>query len=62
MKNSNEKKKDIPFQTFSAITIAGLASAAVEAIVGYMAVYFFSPLWNFLIKKLTSKNDKRDVE
>jgi hypothetical protein len=32
------------------ITAGSLAAAAINAIIGYVAVYFFKPLWDRIIK------------
>lgn len=38
------------------ISFAGLILAAINGIVGYIAVYFFKPLWEKLIKRFNDKN------
>jgi hypothetical protein len=38
------------------ITIAGLLSSAINGIVAYVAVYFFQPLWEKLIKSWNKKD------
>lgn len=42
-------KSEIKKQSLS-VTIASLIGAAVNGIVAYVAVYFFKPLWEKLIK------------
>lgn len=37
------------------ITLAGLASSAINGIIAYIAVYFFKPLWGKVIKYFDSK-------
>jgi hypothetical protein len=32
------------------ITAGSLAAAAINAIIGYVAVYFFKPLWDRIVK------------
>lgn len=32
------------------ITFGGLIASAISAIVGYIAVYFFKPIWEKIIK------------
>lgn len=48
-------KKDIKKQSLS-VTVGSLVGAAINGIVGYVAVYFFKPLWEKLIKKFNDKN------
>lgn len=33
------------------ITIGGLLVAALEAIIGYITIWFFEPLWKKIIKR-----------
>jgi uncharacterized membrane protein len=42
-------KPDLEKQSLS-VTIASLIGAALNGIVAYVAVYFFKPLWEKLIK------------
>lgn len=57
MKNTDKnKKKVIHYAVVGGITAATVAGAAVEAIVGYIAVYFFAPAW----KKLAKTWEKKD--
>jgi flagellar basal body-associated protein FliL len=46
----SEEKNKSKIQTIS-ITLIGVIGAAINGIVGYIAVYFFKPLWEKLIKK-----------
>lgn len=39
------KIKNIP------ITLGSLVASAISGIVGYIAVYFFKPIWNKIVKK-----------
>lgn len=41
--------KKFKIQTIS-ITVAGVIAAAINSIVGYIAVYFFKPLWEKIMK------------
>jgi hypothetical protein len=43
------KNKKFKIQTIP-ITIGSLITSAISAIVGYVAVYFFKPLWEKIIK------------
>lgn len=45
----SEEKKTFRIQTIP-ITLIGIFCAAINGIVGYIAVYFFKPLWEKLIK------------
>jgi len=45
----SEEKKTFRIQTIP-ITLIGIFGAAINGIVGYIAVYFFKPLWEKLIK------------
>jgi uncharacterized membrane protein len=47
MKSKDGKKFKI--QTVS-ITIAGLIGSALNGIIAYVAVYFFKPLWEKMVK------------
>jgi len=38
------------------ITLTGLISSAVNGIIAYVAVYFFKPLWEKIIKSWHNKN------
>lgn len=38
------------------VTIGGMIAAAVNGIVAFIAVYFFKPVWNKLIKITSNKN------
>lgn len=49
MKQDSDSNKTIKTQSLS-ITICGLMVSAINGIVGYVAVYFFKPLWEKLIK------------
>jgi hypothetical protein len=44
--NSTENK----IQCIPAITISGLLASAINGIVAFVAVYFFKPLWQKIIK------------
>jgi uncharacterized membrane protein len=47
MKSKDGKKFSI--QTIS-ITLAGLIGSALNGIIAYVAVYFFKPLWEKIVK------------
>ena len=44
-----DKKKNFKNQSVS-ISLSLLLSSAIQAIIGYIAVYFFKPLWEKFIK------------
>lgn len=37
------------------VTLAGLITSAVNGIIAYVAVYFFKPLWEKLVRHFTKK-------
>lgn len=53
------KKKVIQYAVIGSITAATVAGAAVEAIVGYIAVYFFAPAWKKLAKTWEKKDESK---
>ena len=56
MKKKNNKV--IQYAVVGGIAAATVATAAVEAIVGYVAVYFFAPLWKKIAKKWEKKQNE----
>lgn len=49
MESRNNGKKPFKIQTIP-ITISSLIASAISGIVGYIAVYFFKPLWEKIVK------------
>jgi uncharacterized membrane protein YuzA (DUF378 family) len=57
----NPKQKKIVYSSiFATITMATILGAAIEAIVGFIAVYFFAPFWNYIMNKSKTSVDKQD--
>jgi len=49
--NMDYNNKDEPLKKQSvSFTMASLIMAAINGIVGYIAVYFFKPLWEKIVK------------
>jgi len=46
---TSKKDGELRIQTLP-ITLGGLFASAISGIVGYIAVYFFKPLWEKIIK------------
>lgn len=46
--NSQHNGKKFKIQTIP-ITIGSIIASAISAIVGYIAVYFFKPIWNKIV-------------
>jgi hypothetical protein len=44
-------------QVLTEITLGSIISSAISGIIGYIAVYFFKPLWEKIVKMW----DKTDV-
>lgn len=57
---TTNKKKVIQYAVVGSITAATIAGAAIEAIVGYIAVYFFAPAWKKIAR--TWEEKKRDEQ
>lgn len=55
----NVKNNKSSIQSVS-ITVCGLIASAINGIVAYIAVYFFKPLWEKIIKMLDAKQDYRN--
>lgn len=49
MESRNSGKKQFKIQTIP-LTLAGLIGSAINGIVAYIAVYFFKPLWDKIIR------------
>lgn len=56
MPQNSDSDKPVKNQSVS-ITLCGLVASAINGIVAYIAVYFFKPLWEKLIKILDAKQD-----
>jgi hypothetical protein len=41
------------------ITLTGLVASAINGIIAYVAVYFFKPLWEKIVKLFLDKNNVR---
>lgn len=54
----NNDKEKISKQSIT-LTTGGIISAAVEAVVGYIAIYFFAPVWKKIIKKWDKKDESK---
>lgn len=55
---TTDENKVVSKYTFAeTITAATIAGAAVEAIVGYIAVYFFAPAWKKIARTWEEKKD-----
>lgn len=54
MKPEDGDSKKFTIQTVS-ITLAGLIGSALNGIIAYIAVYFFKPLWEKIIKWFQNK-------
>jgi len=53
---TEKSDKDNKTQCLPAVTAGGLFASAINGIVGFIAVYFFQPLWEKLIKWWNQKN------
>jgi hypothetical protein len=51
-------KEEIKHQSLT-ITVASLLGAAINGIIGYIAVYFFKPLWEKFIGWWNSEQNVR---
>jgi O-antigen/teichoic acid export membrane protein len=51
----NNKDKPLEKQSIS-VTATSLIMAAINGIVGYIAVYFFKPLWEKIVKLWNKDN------
>lgn len=50
MTTIDKKKNKLKIATVGSITVATIAGAIVNSIVGYIAVYFFIPVWKKIAK------------
>jgi hypothetical protein len=54
----NEEQDDNPkSQMIVNITLGSIIASAVNGIVGFIAIYFFKPVWEKIIKMLDTKQD-----
>lgn len=56
MKQDSDSNESVKIQSVS-ITVCGLMASAINGIVAYIAVYFFKPLWEKIIKILNTKQE-----
>lgn len=56
MKQDSDSNETVKTESVS-ITLCGLMASAINGIVAYIAVYFFKPLWEKIIKILDLKQD-----
>jgi uncharacterized membrane protein len=61
MKNPKQRKKIVYSSIFATITMVTVLSAAVEAIIGFIAIYFFAPLWNNIMERVKRKNNEQNT-
>lgn len=54
MKQDSDSSEPVKIESVS-ITFCGLMASAINGIVAYIAVYFFKPLWEKMIKILDTK-------
>ena len=52
-----DKEEDKIKNQCVSLTLSAVVGAAIQAIIGYIAVYFFKPLWAGIIKILDLKQD-----
>lgn len=52
------KTEDTKIQCLPALTITGLLSSAVNGVVGFIAVYFFKPAWEKIVRYFQNKESK----
>lgn len=61
MDDESTENNDIKKQCVT-VTAGTLASSSIQAIVGYIAIWFFKPLWEKIVKSLgwdrTRKNEE----
>ncbi len=55
MTSQDNDNKKFTIQTIP-LTLAGLIGSAINGIVGYIAVYFFKPLWDKIVSKWNNKS------
>ena len=58
MKQDSDSNETVKANSVS-ITLCGLAASAINGIVAYIAVYFFKPLWEKIIKTLVPNQDQQ---
>lgn len=56
MTQDSDSNEPIRIQSVS-ITVCGLMASAINGIVAYIAVYFFKPIWERILKNLNIKQD-----
>lgn len=55
---NKDNEKDHKTQCLPALTITGLLSSAFNGIVGFVAVYFFKPAWEKIVRYLQNEESK----
>lgn len=53
----NNKEPDKIQTQMLSITVASLVTSAINGIVGFVAVYFFAPIWSKMIAWWRNKNE-----
>lgn len=62
MTTIDEKKVVSKYTIAGSITAATLAGAAVNSIVGYIAVYFFAPVWKKIARTWEEKEQENNEQ
>lgn len=56
---SSETKEETKYKVqYVPITLAGIITAGIEAIVGYIVLWFFEPIWKKIAKKIRKDEDE----
>jgi len=55
MENKEEEAKTQMIPIVPALTISGIINASISGIVSFIAVYFFTPIWNKIIRSYNNK-------
>ena len=55
---SKEEAETQMIPVVPALTLGGIINASVSGIVSFIAVYFFTPIWNKIINSLNKKEDQ----
>lgn len=56
---SSETKEETKYKIqYVPITLAGIITAGIEAIVGYIVLWFFEPIWKKIAKKIRKDEDE----
>jgi hypothetical protein len=57
MENKDETKTQM-IPIVPALTLSGIINASVSGIVSFIAVYFFTPVWNKITNSFNKKEDQ----